>query len=117
MRASMIALLAAGLGAIACGTTAPSRELMNARDAYDRARMSEAAQYAPDSVLGAKQALQAAERQHQEEPQSATEKSYAYVAQRRAELAMVAGAMARERAQRAQAEQDYVALQDEIRKR
>jgi len=115
MRASIIALIAASVATVACGSTAPSPELMSARDAYDRARRSDAARYEPDSVLAAKQALQVAERAHEDSPRSTEEKSYAYVARRRAELAMVQGTTARERAEKQRSEQDYVAVQEELR--
>jgi len=90
---------------------------MSARDAYDRARRSDAAQYAPDSVLGAKQALQVAERKHEDDAGSDAEKSYAYVAQRRAELAMTQGTIAKQRSEREQADQQYVQVQDQLRQK
>lgn len=115
MKASIIAILAAVPLSIACGSSAPSTELKNARDAYQRARQSDAAEYAPASVLGARQALQAAEQRHEDDPQSAKEKSAAYVAQRRAELAIIQGNIARERAEKQEADQQYVDLQERLR--
>ena len=71
------------------GSSGP--ELVNARQAYDRATRTRAAEYTPASVLSARQALDAAERAHADDPGSDRERSYAYVAQRRAELAIVHG--------------------------
>jgi outer membrane protein OmpA-like peptidoglycan-associated protein len=62
-------------------------------------------------VLSARQALDRAEAVHKDDPQSNEERSYAYVAQRRAELAMIEGAMQQQRNQRAAVEQQYEQLQ------
>jgi hypothetical protein len=89
MKTPLFAVTALTLAA--CGGSAISPELHNARQAYDRATRTRAAEYTPASVLSARQALDAAERAHADDPGSDREKSNAYVAQRRAELAIVHG--------------------------
>ncbi|HEV8245863.1 MAG TPA: OmpA family protein [Polyangiaceae bacterium] len=115
MKTSIAALAALTLAGVACGSSAPSRELRSARDAYSRARTSDAASYAPDSLMGARQALDAAERAHADDPRSAKEKSYAYVAERRSDLAMVQGNIGRQRREQEQAKLEYSKLQDQLR--
>ena len=46
--------------AFGCAATGPTPELVDARRAYDEARQSEAANYSPDKLLSAKQALEKA---------------------------------------------------------
>jgi outer membrane protein OmpA-like peptidoglycan-associated protein len=113
MRAPLAAIAALTLAAAACGAATPSKELVNARQAYNTASTSRAAEYTPASVLSARQALQRAEREHKEDPGSDLERSYAYVAQRRAELAMTEGDAAWERAQRQRSEAELARLQQE----
>ncbi len=115
MKTSLFALIALTLPA--CGSSVTSAELVNARQAYDRATRTRAAEYTPASVLSARQALDAAERAHADDAGSDREKSYAYVAQRRAELAIVHGDTAYEHAQKARAQAQYAELQDELRNR
>lgn len=75
----------------ACATTGPSEELVDARRAYENARTSEAAEYRPDAVLTAQQALDRAEHAHDEDPGSFRAQSLAYVAEREAEKARAWG--------------------------
>jgi outer membrane protein OmpA-like peptidoglycan-associated protein len=77
--------------------------------------MSSAAQYAPDSVHSAKQALERAEAVHADDPQSREEQSFAYVAQRRAELAIANGNIAAARKQQADATNRYSSMQNNLR--
>jgi len=69
----------------------------------------------PDSVLSAKQALDKAESVHSSDSQSDSEKSYAYVAQRRAELSLALGANAKAQQATGQADANYGKLQDNLR--
>ena len=117
MRAPLAAIAALTLAAAACGAATPSKELVNARQAYNAASQSRAAEYTPASVLSARQALERAEREYADDPGSAEERSYAYVAQRRAELAMKEGDAAYERAQRQRSEAEYARLQQEAGER
>ncbi|HEY5374256.1 MAG TPA: OmpA family protein [Polyangiaceae bacterium] len=115
MKISTIAVVVSFLGATACASSTPTAELVNARQAYDRARTDPTASLVPDSVLSAKQALDKAESVHNSDPQSDSEKSYAYVAQRRAELAIALGDNAKAKQQADAAAAHYTELQDKLR--
>ncbi len=115
MKISTIAIVISFLGATACASSTPTPELVNARQAYDRARTDPTASLVPDSVLSAKQALDKAESVHNSDPQSDSEKSYAYVAQRRAELALALGDNAKAKQQADAAAAHYTELQDKLR--
>src|SRR6478736_4041595 len=99
MKISTIAVVSSFLAATACAASTPTPELVSARQAYDRARTDPRAALVPDSVLSAKQALDRAESVHEKDPQSDAERSYSYVAQRRAELALALGENARTKQQ------------------
>jgi outer membrane protein OmpA-like peptidoglycan-associated protein len=115
MKISTIAVVTSFLAATACASSTPTPELVNARQAYDRARTDPTASLVPDSVLSAKQALDKAESVHNSDPQSDAEKSYAYVAQRRAELALALGDNAKAKQQADAAAAHYTELQDKLR--
>jgi outer membrane protein OmpA-like peptidoglycan-associated protein len=102
--------------ALGCASAGPSPELLDARRAYDNAREAPQARYTPDRVLEAKQALDRAERAHQDEPGSYEEKSLAYIATRRSELAVIYGSYEADRQDRERAEADYKARQDQLRR-
>jgi outer membrane protein OmpA-like peptidoglycan-associated protein len=104
------------LSALACSQTGPTPALIDARRAYDTARASSAASYAPSRLLEAEQALARAERAHEDDAGSEQERSYAYVAQRRAELAVIYGAYERDRREQALSEQAYRERQDALRR-
>jgi outer membrane protein OmpA-like peptidoglycan-associated protein len=104
------------LALVACAETTPSPALVDARRAFDAARTSPAAQYTPARVLEAQQALERAERAHEDDPGSDEEHSYAYVAQRRAELAVIYGEYERDQRARAASEQAYKERQDALRR-
>jgi len=112
---SVIASLVACGALGACAASTPTPELANARTAYDRARTDPNASLVPDSVLTAKQALDKAEQVHEKDPQSDSERSFAYVAQRRAELALALGENAKEKQTADAASQHYTELQDKLR--
>ncbi len=86
MKISTIALVTSFLSLSACAATTPTPELVGARQAYDQARTDPNSKLVPDSVLSAKQALDKAEAVHNDSPQSDEDRSFSYVAQRRAEL-------------------------------
>jgi outer membrane protein OmpA-like peptidoglycan-associated protein len=115
MKISTIAVVASFFAATACAASTPTPELVSARQAYDRARTDPTAALVPDSVLSAKQALDKAESVHEKDPQSDSERSYSYVAQRRAELALALGDNARAKQQADAAGQHYSELQDKMR--
>jgi outer membrane protein OmpA-like peptidoglycan-associated protein len=105
----------AGSVLLGCGASRPSTELVNARTAYAQARSSEAATYSPARVLSAKQALDRAERAYRDDPGSFDEKSLAYIAQRRSELAMAYGDLARAERERQSAQALYQQRQAALR--
>ena len=106
----------AALSLVACGSALPTKELRDARAAYQEASQGKAAELAPDKLLTAKQALDRAEGAFQEDPGSYQEKSLAYVAQRMAQLASAqAGQLDAQKAAQ-KAEEDYKNAQDELRK-
>jgi outer membrane protein OmpA-like peptidoglycan-associated protein len=102
--------------AFGCASTGPTPELIDARRAYDEARQSEAANYSPDKLLTAKQALERAEAAHGDDPGSFEERSLAYVAQRKAQYASVYGMYEKDRRDQAEAEQAYKNKQDTLRR-
>lgn len=83
--AGVVLLLGAG-----CASDAPSTHLKHARAEYTRTERSQANQLVPAQVYEAKKALDKAERAHEDDPRSYAERSLAYVAYRKAELAMSA---------------------------
>ena len=112
---SLISPLALVLAA-GCASTSPSPELIDARRAYDTARTSEAASYTPARVLEAKQALDKAEKAHEDDANSTEERSLAYIAQRRSELAVVYGNYELDQRNKVAADQTYRVRQDALRK-
>jgi outer membrane protein OmpA-like peptidoglycan-associated protein len=100
---------ALALASAACGASAPTPELMTARNVYSQARSSEAAQLNPKGVHEAHKALSVAERAHAEDAGSATERHYAYIATRKSELAIAQASQALALKEQQRAEQDYQA--------
>jgi outer membrane protein OmpA-like peptidoglycan-associated protein len=93
----------------ACGASGPSPELRSARDAYSQARSSEAAQLNPRGVHDAYKALSAAEAVHADDPGSAKERNYAYIATRKSELAIAQASESLARKEQQRADADYQA--------
>jgi len=102
--------------ALSCATTGPTRELVEARTAYENARTAPQAKYKPDRVLEAKQALDRAERAHADDPGSAEERNLAYIATRRSELAVIYGDYEADQQNRNLAEANYKARSDQMRR-
>ncbi len=87
--------LAALLAASSCASAPPSQELISARRTYNEASKSQAKELVPDQLLGARQALEAAESEYDEDENSTRARTLAYIAQRKALIAMAgAGIMA-----------------------
>ncbi len=74
---------------VACGSSAATQQLVDARRAYDVAARSDARTLTPAKLLEAEDALKRAEVAHQDDPGSQEERHYAYLAERRAQLAIV----------------------------
>lgn len=98
---------AAVLLASACGASAPTTELLTARNVYSQARSSEAAQLNPRGLHEAHKALAAAESAHEDDPGSARERHYAYVATRKSELAIAQASEALAKKEQERADADY----------
>lgn len=75
---------------VGCAATAP-QELLDARDAYSEAAQSRAPQYAPAQLQTARDALGKAEDTFDDQGDSEKTRDLSYVAQRRAQIAMVQG--------------------------
>lgn len=101
---------------VACATPTPSKELVEARSAYDEVSKSNAQQLVPDRVLSAKQALDRAEAAFEEDPGSFEEQSLAYLAHREALLAMTLAGQSAATKDVEDAETEYKELQEEYRK-
>lgn len=115
MKISTIALITGFFSLSACASSTPTPELVSARQAYDQARTDPNSKLVPDSVLSAKQALDKAESVHSDKPQSDEDRSYSYVAQRRAELSLALGANAKAKQDEASSAAQYGQLQDTMR--
>ena len=100
---------ALALATAACGASAPTPELMTARNVYSQTRSSEASQLNPRGVHEAHKALTAAERAHADDPGSDAERHYSYIATRKSELAMAQASEALALKEQQRAEQDYQA--------
>jgi outer membrane protein OmpA-like peptidoglycan-associated protein len=102
-----LGVTALGLVCSACGASAPTPELKTARDAYSQARSSEAAQLNPVGVHEAYKALSNAEAVHKDDPGSAKERNYAYIATRKSELAVAQASELLARKEQERADADY----------
>ncbi len=102
----------------ACAARGPSKELLEARAAYDHAARSNAATLAPADLHVAKKALVAAERESSDEPFARRTLDLAYIAMRKAQRAEALGnavaanaAVAAIEAQRVRVQADVIAAQ------
>lgn len=109
------ALTSVALLSSACASSMPTPQLVQAREAYSRAEKSPDSSMVPASLFSARQALDKAEAVHRDHPQSNEERSYAYVAQRRAERVIVDGSVQKERYLRASLEEQREQLQNSQR--
>ena len=103
------ALIAASLATLmmACGGAAvPPQELLDARSAYAEAAKGPAADLAPAQLDTAKQSLQVAQQNFDEDGPNQKTKDLAYVAQRRAQIAAAEGGREKAERKRAAADKD-----------
>jgi outer membrane protein OmpA-like peptidoglycan-associated protein len=91
----------------ACGTSAPTHELVDARRAYAAAEAGPAAQLRPAELLTARQALTRAEQAYTDDPGSERETHLAYIAQRKSELAVADAEIAAAKSVEDKADADY----------
>jgi outer membrane protein OmpA-like peptidoglycan-associated protein len=101
---SFIALL------VACGATLPPKELVAARATYAKASTGQTAQLQPTQVYEAKKALDSAEAKFKDEGDSDDTKDLAYIAERKAELAIAQTDVTLARQAYEQADKDMRAL-------
>lgn len=100
----------------ACATVAP-KELQDARAAYQDATRGPAGDEAPSELLAAKQALDRAEQAFVDAGDSWKTRDFAYVAQRKSEIATAVAMQRMQAKQRADAEKRRNELADELRQR
>jgi outer membrane protein OmpA-like peptidoglycan-associated protein len=105
----MFALAGVPVLCAACAAAGPSKELKTARDAYAKLSQSDAAQVNPEGIREAKEALDAAEEAHRDDAGSEQERSAAYIAMRKADIATAQASESRAREDREKADQAYQA--------
>jgi len=103
----------AALLSTACGSPPISPELRTARDAYEEAAKGPASELAPADLDNARQALDRAEEAFRKNHKSQATKDYAYLAQRSAEMADIAGQIEQEK----RARKDLKQKLEELEKR
>ncbi len=113
--AYLIAIACAGL-LVGCAASVPPAELINAREAYQRASAGQAAQLVPAELHKAKEALAIAEKSFLDDPKSFETRDLAYIADRKAKTAEALATTAVENAATAKAAKDLEATQAEIAK-
>ncbi len=113
--AYLIAIACAGL-LVGCAASVPPAELINAREAYQRASTGQAAQIVPAELHKAKEALALAEKSFLDDPKSFETRDLAYIADRKAKTAEALATTAVENAATAKAAKDLEATQAEIAK-
>ena len=93
-----------------CAASTP-RELLDARYAYQRASTGPAAQYSPDALVEAREALNEANRSFERERDSENTRTLAYVALRKAQIAESQSRAVVAEQERAAAEQQLATAQ------
>jgi outer membrane protein OmpA-like peptidoglycan-associated protein len=112
---SLIILAWAGMLA-GCAATLPPAELISARQAYQHASASQAAQLVPAELHKAQTALASAEKSFQDNPKSYRTRDLAYIADRKAKMAEALATTAAGNATTANANKEYTAVQGEAMK-
>jgi outer membrane protein OmpA-like peptidoglycan-associated protein len=102
-------------GLVGCGAAMAPRELLDAREAYSRAKAGPAASLALAELETAKQALQEAESAFNAGEEDET-KDLAYIAERRSQLANAAGELEKANRDRAEALKSRQQAQDKYQK-
>lgn len=112
----LFAIVSAGL-IFGCSSSQPPAELINAREAYQKALSGPAAQLVPAEVHKAQIALATAEKSFQDEPKSIRTRDLAYVADRKAKMAEALGATVAGNAAAAKADKEFQLTQAEVVKK
>src|SRR5262245_27949502 len=102
-----VAWIGLALGVAGCGASRPTAELVDARKAYQVAEQGPAKDLAPDRLLTAKQALGDAEIAHDDDAGSMEERTLAYIAERKALLAVAYASMLAARKELEAAKAEY----------
>lgn len=110
---TLLSLAFAGLLA-GCAASTPPNELINAREAYQRASAGQAARLAPAELHKAQVALDVAEKSFLDDPESYQTRDLSYVADRKAKLAEALAVTVAENATAAKANKDFQSTQTEI---
>lgn len=113
MKMNYTLTLVACAALLGCASAAP-KELVSAREAYQRASTGPAGRMAPAEVHVAQQALQKAEQSFANEPDSYKTKDLAYVAERKAQVAEATASIISEKEGQAAAGSDYSETQGRI---
>ena len=111
---SLMLIACAGL-LVSCAATIPT-ELINARQAYQKASAGPAATLTPAELHKAAEALARAEKSFVSDPRSYHTRDLAYVAERKANLAEALAAAAAAQGSTAQANKEFQATQGDIMK-
>ena len=111
---SVLLIACAGLLA-GCAATIPT-ELINARQAYEKASAGPAATLTPAELHKAAEALAQAEKSFVSDPRSYHTRDLAYVAERKANLAEARAAIVAAQGSSAQASKEFQATQGDIMK-
>jgi outer membrane protein OmpA-like peptidoglycan-associated protein len=99
----------------ACGSSPPPRQLLDARAAYNRARLGPAAQYTPADLHTAKVALTQAEKAYEDDAESPETFALSYVALRTAQLVEAKASTKQAEADAERAEAEYRKMtEDEV---
>lgn len=106
-RGSILSMLLLAVLSVGCSITPPPKELVAARENYEKAEKGLAANLAPADLDNAKQALDRAEAAFGEEPEEERTKHLAYIADRKAQLASVNAGIERANRVRSGAEDKY----------
>jgi outer membrane protein OmpA-like peptidoglycan-associated protein len=100
------------LAGFSCASSPPPRQLLDARAAYNQARMGKAAQYTPADLHTAKVALNAAEQAFEDDPESPETFALSYVALRTSQLVESKANTKAAEADAERAETEYNKLQE-----
>ncbi|HTE49779.1 MAG TPA: OmpA family protein [Kofleriaceae bacterium] len=108
--------LSVALGLPACGSAPPSPELVSARATYEKASESQAKELVPDQLLSARQALEAAESEFNDDENSTRARTLAYIAQRKALIAMAGAGIMAAKKMYEEADREYRELLETVAK-
>lgn len=101
---------------VGCSASAPPQELVNARQAYQKANNGQAAKLVPAELHKAEVALATAEKSFQDDPDSYKTRDLAYIADRSAKMAEGLASSVAEKSIAEKANKDYQTTQTEILK-